>query len=203
MSQGTNHPFAFVLNKSIYLSRSRPAAAVTELSHLFASVVSAAAKGFLMFIADNGSVTTVKEDTMTPDKANDLLLDSAKTGKVDNARVALAAGANVKAKAAFQQAPLHWAAAYGYTDVAQLLIENGADINAKDMFRQTPLHHAAAGGYTDMARLLIKNGADVDAKDTFQKTPLHLAAARGRTDIVNLLENAATRHDGGGPHIRG
>jgi ankyrin repeat protein len=85
-------------------------------------------------------------------------------------------GANVNARDAHWETPLHYAAYWGKTEVAASLIQKGAKVNARDVYDETPLHHAAYWGKTQVAALLIAKGAKVNARDVNQKTPLHYAA---------------------------
>lgn len=64
------------------------------------------------------------------------------------------AGADVNAKAIFNETPLHVAAGKGMTDIARLLLECGADRNARDERGITPADEAVACGHADLADLL-------------------------------------------------
>jgi ankyrin repeat protein len=130
----------------------------------------------------------ITEDFMTPREANQRLFQAAFDGNLDDARAALAAGADPNVRDGWQQTPLHYAADLGHTDVGRLLIEKGAEKpDAVDKWQRTPLHYAARTGQIDVARLLIEKGADPNARDQYQQTPLHLAVVGGHSDLARLL----------------
>jgi ankyrin repeat protein len=68
------------------------------------------------------------------------------------AKVLLEAGADVNARDASQNTPLHYAALHGHTTVAKLLLEAGGDINARNRKGKTPLALAQRGGIVALLR---------------------------------------------------
>lgn len=132
---------------------------------------------------------------MTPQQA---LFQALRTGRVDEARAAIAAGADINVPEGYEplDSPLE-ALVRGrrssrildtaYTEIAQLLIDHGADIRATSTPDATLLHLAAAGGYVGIARLLLERGLSVAAQDSVGNTPLHEAADGGHDEIVRLL----------------
>ena len=84
--------------------------------------------------------------------------------------------ANVHARSEGGWTPLHGAAQRNSEEVAAMLLKNGADIEAKSNIGWTPLHSAADDDGVEVAELLIAKGADVNAKDNDGQTPLHIAA---------------------------
>lgn len=76
------------------------------------------------------------------------------TGVVDVVRALVDAGADVNAKALFDESPLHMAAADGAVDIARFLLECGADRTARDDRGVTPADEAATSGHAEVAALL-------------------------------------------------
>ena len=131
---------------------------------------------------------------MEKSQAHETLLDAARTGRTEDAKAAIDAGADVNQ---IGLTPLHWAAKFGHTDIAKLLIEHGADVNAREGFGQTPLHLMAAySGNRNIAQLLIEKGADVNAKNKLGQTPLQIAEEAFREDISNILTEAMEKQSG-------
>jgi uncharacterized protein len=67
------------------------------------------------------------------------LLYAARDGRLESARMLVAAGANVEAKDANEITPLLMAITNNHMDVARFLIERGAQINVVDWYGRTPL----------------------------------------------------------------
>ena len=70
------------------------------------------------------------------------LASAAAAKQTELARVLIAHGANVNARAASGHVPLHEAAANGNVELVKLLIDSGADANAKTDDGKTPLDFA-------------------------------------------------------------
>ncbi|HEX6046247.1 MAG TPA: ankyrin repeat domain-containing protein [Pyrinomonadaceae bacterium] len=70
------------------------------------------------------------------------LASAAAAKQTEIARLLIAHGANVNARAASGHIPLHEASANGNVDLVKLLIESGADVNAKTDDGKTPLDFA-------------------------------------------------------------
>ena len=77
--------------------------------------------------------------------------------QLDIARLLIAHGADVNARASGDFTPLHEAAAGGKLDFARLLIEHGADVNAKTTDCKTPLDYAREHNQRDMVDLLSRS----------------------------------------------
>ncbi|MDP7135553.1 MAG: ankyrin repeat domain-containing protein, partial [Planctomycetota bacterium] len=60
------------------------------------------------------------------------MLSAIKEGNIEAVKQAIAAGADVNAKAKGGSTPLHAATDKGHKEIAEILIANGADVNAKD-----------------------------------------------------------------------
>jgi ankyrin repeat protein len=129
-----------------------------------------------------------KADLAAHDGEGHSLLHEAARARTDPAKLVellIAKGADVNAKNARGDTPLHLAC---YANVAELLIAKGADINAKDRPGYTPLHSAAEANHLEVAELLISKGADAKAEGGVTRvTPLQQAVIPGNTDMVRLL----------------
>jgi ankyrin repeat protein/beta-lactamase regulating signal transducer with metallopeptidase domain len=135
------------------------------------------------------SVLTAREEA----KANITSLHEAvATGDIERVKSLISEGADVNAKDAKGNTPLHLVAKYGFTkqDIAELLIVRGADVNARNKDGWTPLHFTAWRSYTghqNIAELLIAKNVDTNASDRDGCIPLHYAAAAGSKEMIQLL----------------
>jgi ankyrin repeat protein len=82
-------------------------------------------------------------------------------GKVDAARVLLAAGAdpNAVAQNASRVRPIHSAASSQHLHIMRILLETGADPDAQQQGGWTALHSAEHQGNSDAMKLLLEHGA--------------------------------------------
>ncbi|KAJ8673856.1 hypothetical protein QAD02_005118 [Eretmocerus hayati] len=98
-------------------------------------------------------------------------------------------GADVMARDAYQNTPLHSIISYNFDkEVAQLLIDRGADVNAQNFLGETPLYKACRKlEYSILVSFLIENGADINVENDRADTPL--------THICELLINVGYGHD--------
>ncbi|HEY44850.1 MAG TPA: hypothetical protein G4O11_12795 [Anaerolineae bacterium] len=120
--------------------------------------------------------------------ANDMLFAAAKDGNLQNARNAIAQGADVNARDAslMRCTPLRWASIYGHLGVARLLVQKGADVNARDLRKGVaPLRCAVE--HPAVVKLLVENGAEVDATDNDGWTALLHACAEGYLESAKIL----------------
>jgi ankyrin repeat protein len=82
------------------------------------------------------------------------LASAAAAKQTDLARVLIAHGANVNARAASGHIPLHEASANGNVELVKLLIESGADVNARTDDGKTPLDFAVEYKRDEVIELL-------------------------------------------------
>ncbi len=82
------------------------------------------------------------------------LASAAASKQTEIARMLIARGANVNARAASGHIPLHEASANGNVELVRLLIENGADINAKTDDGRTPLDFATEYNRPEVIEIL-------------------------------------------------
>lgn len=85
------------------------------------------------------------------------LASASAAGQLEIARVLIAHGANVNARAVGDFTPLHESAASGRLEFARLLLENGADVNAQTTEGKTPLDYAREHKRDEMVQLLSKH----------------------------------------------
>ena len=123
----------------------------------------------------------------SPD-ADNLLIQAAENGDVDQARSLLHEGTDPDDQGTFRSTPLHHAAKRGQLEVVELLLEYGANPNVKDTWELTPLHYAARDGQDGIVQLLLEYRADLEAETKDDKwRPLHFAAKGGSVNVVKLL----------------
>lgn len=82
------------------------------------------------------------------------LASAAAARQTEIARILIAHGANVNAKAASGHIPLHEASANGNVELVRLMIESGADINAKTDDGRTPLDFATEYNRPEVIEIL-------------------------------------------------
>lgn len=108
-------------------------------------------------------------------------------GRIDVARVLLAAGANSNAQDGDEFALLH-RAAQGSVNLVRLLLLYKADINIKTKNGYTPLQLALRRSKNKtIVEILLAHKADVNSKDVAGNTVLHETASRGEIDTAKLL----------------
>jgi len=105
---------------------------------------------------------------------------AARDGRVEEARLLLAAGADVELAEANGMRPLLMALLNDQLEVARLLLAHGADVNADDFWGRTPLFAAVEYRNLDM------NNRDVDAPTTNDVDREPLLAM-----IADLIEHGA------------
>lgn len=84
---------------------------------------------------------------------------SAEVGDFETATLLLDHKADIQAKDASGNTPLHLAAKNGHLNVAKLLLEHGAEVEAEDVGGNTALHFATDGGNLELAKILLDEGA--------------------------------------------
>lgn len=88
--------------------------------------------------------------------------------------------ANVNAKDAMGNTPLHLAALEGKQDVIKLLLDNGAEVNEQNDLGNTSLHFAMQNGYSEISTLLTDAGAEI-LKNLQGETPEILVRKRANS----------------------
>jgi len=120
--------------------------------------------------------------------AEQALMQSAFTGKLDAVQALVSGGLSVDTKDSEKHTPLMWAAFNGHTPVVSYLLERGAKVDAKDESGRTALMYASSGPYAETVELLLKKGAEVNVQGTLEGfTALMTAASEGQEKVVRLL----------------
>ena len=97
------------------------------------------------------------------------------TFPIDDIRILLNAGADIRSRDNQGNTPLHIAAAEVRCDIAELLIKEGSGVNARNVQGRTCLHMASCSGAQDIVQMLVAHGAEVNVEDERGCTPLHNA----------------------------
>jgi ankyrin repeat protein len=90
------------------------------------------------------------------------LLTAAENGDLAGVQAALKGGANVEAKAMFDDTALNQAAQWGHIEVVKALLDAGANVHNKGGADKTPIKNAAFAGHVEIVRLLLEKGAAID-----------------------------------------
>ena len=110
-------------------------------------------------------------------------------------------GADVGHRYAFDETPLHIAAANSSLEMVKLLLEGGANPEWNDVNGMNALHRSSISGLSKVVFLLLSYGADVNAPACSCSstkscicarnwTPLHFAASHGHAKVVRMLLDA-------------
>jgi len=133
-------------------------------------------------------VPLAAQDSTPPASAEQLLMESAYLGNLEEVKRLVSAGAVVDAADPEKRTSLMWAAFNGHTAVVEYLLEKGAKLDAKDSSGRSALMYASSGPYPETVELLLEEGADVNTQGTLEGfTALMTAAAEGQLDVVRLL----------------
>ena len=128
-------------------------------------------------------------------KSTDMLFNAIRNNDIEQAKLAIKGGANLKATRYDEGVtPLIYAINHDRDDIVELLIKSKADVNAKDIGDKgrTPIIWTVYEGLykrknneknTNILTALINSGVDINAKDNSGYTALIWAAKR-RNDIV-------------------
>jgi ankyrin repeat protein len=107
---------------------------------------------------------------------------------VENARLLIRAGADVKLADRYGVTPLFLACTNGNAAMIRLLLDAGADPNSADPTGETALMTAVKIGNFDAVKTLADRGAKVDAADpAYQQTALMIAVRENHSDVVRFL----------------
>ncbi|WP_230661095.1 ankyrin repeat domain-containing protein [Psychrobacter sp. I-STPA10] len=145
------------------------------------------------------AITTAKQ---TAEQGDTPLHQAIRAGDLAKINSLLAAGADVTAKNAKGETPLHLLAFFEYDTKKytpeQLLSivsdfkQAGADLEALDNEGWTPLLRAAQQDNTVTMRMLLEQGANPNAKTPkLGNTPLHLVSTRLSANILTIDKNRA------------
>lgn len=124
-----------------------------------------------------------KVANMSKIKADNLLFDACKTGNLDDAKKAVACGADINLVRDYRT-PLIWASIEMRLDIIEYLAELDVDVN-KIVDGETALSHAVECGFPTVAKMLIRHGAEVNG--VFENG-LTILCRVARTDNVELAK---------------
>ncbi|MGA8027726.1 MAG: ankyrin repeat domain-containing protein [Bryobacteraceae bacterium] len=119
----------------------------------------------------------------------DALHAAVRTGRLDEVKRLINAGANVDAGDALGSTPLLDAAWSGDLEIAGFLLAHRADVNAvHTQARSTALEYAVLTGRAAMVKLLLDSGARTDLRyRDHDQSVLAIAASRGNPQVMELL----------------
>lgn len=95
--------------------------------------------------------------------------------------------ANVNARNAQRETPLHRAVEKGMPVLVKTLLSRGADMRARTQTGETPLHLAGLHADQGYADVLLAAGADAKARNDDGETALHWAAMSGNLQTATRL----------------
>jgi hypothetical protein len=116
-----------------------------------------------------------------------LIALAARGGSADDARLLVAAGADLEAVDKVGRSALHWASRQGHADVVKALACAKANCNQADMNGSTPLWACSMNGHLRCVEVLLKSSADVNTAKNNGVTPLFIASNSGHCDVVDAL----------------
>jgi ankyrin repeat protein len=116
-------------------------------------------------------------------KAEQDLMESARSGNVKRLKDLLDAGADPNTRDRAGQTPLFVASETGHKEAVNLLLERGA----APTNRYGYLLRACGNGHKELVRVLLESGAVADVCNEEGYTPLTLAAKGGHTEVAELL----------------
>lgn len=117
---------------------------------------------------------------------------------VDAARLLVNIGADVSARNAHLETPLHLSLMLSSPEIAEHLIAAGSDVNAQDHDHVTPAHLIMRNhfdGADNLLYILLMRGADVNAVDKDENSLVHDAARHGRVSLLQKLLDAGAKPD--------
>ncbi len=108
------------------------------------------------------------------------------SGKLEEVKELIEAGADVNCEAKKGVSSLISASVHGDIEIVKLLLKVGADVNAETKDGCTALMWASSWHHPETVKLLLASGADVNVVDKYGRTALSMAS---RDEVVKLLEN--------------
>ena len=144
--------------------------------------------------ASPASLSAPPADPAVASVLNETLRHACASGMPDVVSALLESGADVNARGAAGETPLHLVVrasvrdARSAAEIVRILVAAKADVNAKDRNGDTPLHVAIENGAGETARRLIQANADVAATNAAGVTPLDIAETMPqRQELVEAL----------------
>ena len=132
-------------------------------------------------------------DGSTPYRDKTPLMQAARNGEVEVAKVLLENGANVEAKDEDGDNPLRLAARNGHVEVVSLLVSWMGKNGGIQEIREQAIWPAIKAGKTGVVSALLKAGVDPNCKDSDGYTLLLHAASNGVEDVCKLLLDSGAK----------
>lgn len=147
----------------------------------------------LIEAAGNGDVVRIKQLLTAGAHANAIdewgntpLLNAAREGQVESARLLLNAGAEIDGRGGAMP-PLAAAALRGHVSLVRLLLRNGARVNAVGANGLTAIMNAVKLNQPEVARVLLEGGANTRVRDRDGQTLLGVAVHANFSEMLALL----------------
>lgn len=147
----------------------------------------------LIEAAGKGDVARIKQSLSEGANANAIdmagntpLLNAARQGRVESARMLLDAGAEIDGRGG-PMTPLAAAALHGHTILARLLIRNGARVDVIGENGLTALMNAVKLNQPEVARVLLEGGADTRVRDRDGQSLVGVAVHENFPEMLALL----------------
>jgi ankyrin repeat protein len=123
------------------------------------------------------------------------IIDAVMSNDLEALQHAIAMGADINARASFNNTPLILAATFSKIEIVRLLVAYGADLDAANDSGITALIASITRRDTALCtRLLVEAGADAAPKNKWGETALTLAQKLGQMSSVRALtENRAEK----------
>ena len=140
--------------------------------------------------------TEAEADSSSSMSLDSELIESAKSGNLDQVHDLLKRGANVNAKneggwtalVKHGGTPLILASFYGHVEVVcELLNHDGVKVNNQSRDGDTALICASENGHLDVVRALLNRGVAVNIMNQYARTALDVARDGEHDDVANLL----------------
>ncbi|CAM9170087.1 unnamed protein product [Ectocarpus sp. 8 AP-2014] len=110
------------------------------------------------------------------------------SGKRAAAKALIMAGADVNARDATNEGPLHHAIKGGHVGIAEDLLLSGANpIQQAGFYGDFPIHLAAWHGLDEVVLALVQKGVDLNCLNTTGYNPLCMAVIRNRVATMKVL----------------
>ncbi len=121
--------------------------------------------------------------------AQTALHDAANVGDLEISLLLITHHADLDARDADGNTPLHLASSAGHYLVVKELLERGVACNLYNNERQSPLHVAIMEEKAECIKALLHGGADPNLLDTtgWGEPPLHMACRRGKVKMARIL----------------
>jgi len=135
-----------------------------------------------------------KKTTKEQSEIDQLLMDAAQAGELEECKRAIEEGAELPSGPEFidkcgKKTALHTAAQYGQNDVIDwLVLEKDVPVDLPDWAKMRPLHYGAMKGRTKTCKMLLQMKADPMQADSARYSCVHFAASGGFEETLEVLK---------------